>query len=95
MDSQTDLKQERRKQILDAAEKVFTQRGFNKARMDDIVAESGLSKGALYWYYKSKDEIILALMDRFFAGEMQVEEELFSTEGDARQQLEVLSLIHI
>ncbi len=69
MSSQTDLEQERRKQILDAAEKVFTQRGFNKARMDDIVAESGLSKGALYWYYKSKDEIILALMDRFFAGE--------------------------
>jgi len=89
MDSQTGLKQERRKQILDAAEKVFTQRGFSKARMDDIVAESGLSKGALYWYYKSKDEIILALMDRFFAGEMQAEEELISTEGDARQQLEV------
>ncbi len=89
MSSQTDLKQERRKQILDAAEKVFIQRGFNKARMDDIVAESGLSKGALYWYYKSKDEIILALMDRFFAGEMQVEDELISTEGDASQRLEV------
>jgi|LGOV01.1.fsa_nt_gb AcrR family transcriptional regulator len=89
MDSQNDLKQERRKQILDAAEKVFTQRGFNKARMDDIVAESGLSKGALYWYYKSKDEIILALMDRFFTGEMQAEEELISAEGDARQRLEV------
>ena len=89
MDSQTGLKQERRKQILDAAEKVFTQREFNKARMDDIVAESGLSKGALYWYYKSKDEIILALMDRFFAGELQAEEELISTEGDARQQLDV------
>ncbi|NOR89929.1 MAG: TetR family transcriptional regulator [Anaerolineales bacterium] len=89
MDPQTDLKQERRKQILDAAEKVFTQRGFNKARMDDIVAESGLSKGALYWYYKSKDEIILALMDRFFAGEMQAGEELSSIEGDARQQLEI------
>ncbi|MEA1976601.1 MAG: TetR/AcrR family transcriptional regulator, partial [Chloroflexota bacterium] len=89
MSPQTDLKQERRKQILDAAEKVFIQRGFNKARMDDIVAESGLSKGALYWYYRSKDEIILALMDRFFAGEMQAGEELISTEGDARQQLEV------
>jgi len=88
MDSQTDLKQERRKQILDAAEKVFIQRGFNKARMDDIVTESGLSKGALYWYFKSKDEIILALMDRFFSGEMQAEEELISNEGDARQQLE-------
>ena len=89
MESQTDLKQERRKQILDAAEKVFVQRGFNKARMDDIVAESGLSKGALYWYYKSKDEIILALMDRFFAGEMHAEDELGSTGGDARQQLKV------
>jgi len=89
MEPQTDLQQERRKQILDAAEKVFIQRGFNKARMDDIVAESRLSKGALYWYYKSKDEIILALMDRFFSGEMQAEEELISIEGNARQQLEV------
>jgi len=87
MSSQTDLKQERRKQILDAAEKVFARRGFNKARMDDIAAESGLSKGALYWYYKSKDEIILALMERMFIGEMKEAEDLVNAGGAADQRL--------
>ncbi|TET82024.1 MAG: TetR/AcrR family transcriptional regulator [Anaerolineales bacterium] len=57
-----DLSAERREQILNAAEKVFTRLGFSKARIDDIVAESELSKGAIYWYYKSKDTIIAALL---------------------------------
>lgn len=87
MSSKTDLKQERKKQILDAAETVFTRSGFNKARMDDIAAESGLSKGALYWYYKSKDEIILALMERMFVGDMQEAEDLVTAGGAAGQRL--------
>lgn len=61
-----DVSEERKEQILDAAAIVFSQQGFASARMDDIVQQSGLSKGALYWYFKSKDDIILALMHRFF-----------------------------
>lgn len=61
-----DVSEERKEQILDAAAIVFSQQGFANARMDDIVKQSGLSKGALYWYFKSKDDIILALMHRFF-----------------------------
>ncbi|MBV8830442.1 MAG: TetR/AcrR family transcriptional regulator [Acidobacteriaceae bacterium] len=34
--------------------------------MDDIAEHSGLSKGALYWYFKKKDDIITALLDRVF-----------------------------
>jgi len=90
MSSKTDLKQERRKQILDAAVQVFSQHGFNQARMDDIVVESGLSKGALYWYYKSKDKIILALMDRIFVGEMKAAEDLVTAGGSAGQRLHLL-----
>ncbi len=54
---------QRREQILDAALKVIVAKGFEKSRMDDIVAASGLSKGAIYWYYKSKKEVYLDLVN--------------------------------
>ncbi len=55
----------RRAQILDAALRCFGKRGFHAAKMDDLVRASGLSKGAIYWHFKSKDEIFLALLDSF------------------------------
>lgn len=61
-----DLKAEERKgQILEAATTVFARKGYHLATMDDIVRESKLSKGALYWYFKSKKEIFLELLHRF------------------------------
>ena len=90
MSPKQDLTVERREQILNAAEKVFNRLGFNKARMDDIVVESGLSKGALYWYYKSKDAIILALLDRVFVGEIAQFDKLVDAEGSASERLEQL-----
>ena len=57
-----DVSDERKNQILQAATNVFSRLGFHKARMDDIVEESGLSKGTLYWYFKSKDDIVSALI---------------------------------
>lgn len=83
------LARERKKQILDAAERVFAERGFDKARMDDIVQESGLSKGALYWYYKSKDAIIRALLDRVFISEMQGAEQLVELDASASERLKL------
>ena len=50
--------------IVLAAEKVFARKGYNGASMDDIVEESGLSKGALYGYFKSKEDLFLALRAR-------------------------------
>ena len=55
----------RREQILQAAQSCFGKLGFHKTKMDNIVSESGLSKGALYWHFKSKDEIFIALFDQF------------------------------
>ena len=90
MPPKPDLTTERRTQILNAAEKVFNRFGFNKATMDDIVAESGLSKGTLYWYYKSKDALILALLDRIFVGELSHYEKLIVAEGTASERLKIL-----
>ena len=79
---------ERRKtQILDAAMEVFAHLGFHKARMDDIVQESGLSKGAIYWYFKSKDAIIAAILDRIFSREHQALNDTLSQTGPVADRL--------
>jgi AcrR family transcriptional regulator len=54
-----------RDRILEAAIKVFSSRGFHDTRMDDIVEESKTSKGSIYFYFKSKQEIFLGLIDTF------------------------------
>ncbi len=88
MSEPTELAHTRRSQILDAAVAVFARKGFHKARMDDIVAEAGLSKGALYWYFDSKDELIAAILDRFFDREMSDLAGLVSAGGSALLRLE-------
>ena len=87
MSPRPDVSEQRKNQILDAATAVFARLGFHKARMDDIVQESGLSKGTLYWYFKSKDDIILGLLDRVFMQEMSTAEALPSAEGPAGERL--------
>jgi AcrR family transcriptional regulator len=51
---------------MDAALACFARKGYHNTTMDDIVAESGLSKGTLYWYFKSKDDLFLSLVKSFF-----------------------------
>lgn len=54
----------RRQQILDAATRCMAERGFHRTSMAAIIAESGLSAGAIYGYFKSKDEISAAIAER-------------------------------
>ena len=82
-----DKKEARRNQILEAAMKVFARMGFNRARMDDIVEESGLSKGALYWYFKSKDDIITAILDRMVGRETMEMRGMLEDERPVREKL--------
>lgn len=78
---------ERTKQILEAASDVFAKKGFYKARMDDIASKANLSKGALYLYFKSKDAIINALLDRLFQHEFRNLVALEDDEGSALEHL--------
>ncbi len=71
---------ERRQQILSAAMTCFMRKGYYRATMDDIVAESGLSKGTLYWYFDSKKAIFLALIDSVMG---QIEQGWEAVIGDA------------
>ena len=75
MSPRPNVSEERTSQIITAAEDVFTKKGFAEARMDDIAEETGLSKGTLYNYFKSKDDLIIAILDRIFQREFRAFEQ--------------------
>lgn len=56
-------KSERVEEILEAAIRVFNDKGFRSTTMEDIINETSLSKGGFYHYFKSTDEILLAVME--------------------------------
>jgi RND family efflux transporter MFP subunit len=57
-------RQARRERILDAAERCFVQRGFHRTSMQDICREAGISPGALYIYFASKEDLIAGICER-------------------------------
>ena len=71
MSPRPDVSEERKSQIIESAIQVFSRLGFNKARMDDIAEETNLSKGTLYLYFKSKDDLITAIIGALFDGQFE------------------------
>jgi len=57
----------RRAQILSAALACFSSSGFHGASMEKIANAAGLSKGALYWHFKNKNDLFLGLFDLFIS----------------------------
>jgi len=55
--------EETRSRIIESAIKVFSTRGFNAASVDDICKDAGISKGAFYHHFESKQALFLALLD--------------------------------
>jgi len=58
-----EYKAERRAQIIEAARTCFARDGFHRTTLQDVFAEAGLSAGAVYNYFQSKDELILAIAE--------------------------------
>jgi AcrR family transcriptional regulator len=54
---------EARNELLTAALRVFARRGYREAGVDEIAAEAGYSKGALYWHFSGKEELLLTLLE--------------------------------
>jgi AcrR family transcriptional regulator len=54
---------EARDELLTAALRVFARRGYREAGVDEIAAEAGYSKGALYWHFSGKEELLMALLE--------------------------------
>src|SRR5271154_3791247 len=62
-----DQRQARRDQILAAAWRCFYRRGIHATSMEEIIREAGLSAGAVYLYFRGKDELILAAISTYMA----------------------------
>ena len=56
--------EERKNEILDAAEELFSTKGFESTSMNDIQNEIGIARGTLYYHFKSKEEILDAIIER-------------------------------
>src|SRR5262249_39937193 len=56
-----------RNAILEAAAVVFDERGFNGASLSDILAKAGVTKGALYFHFSSKEELARAIVEEQFS----------------------------
>ena len=61
-------KEARRTQILDAAVRCFARTGYYATTIEDVVRETGLSRGALYLYFPSKEALYLAISERWNCG---------------------------
>jgi AcrR family transcriptional regulator len=67
-DDRADKRQERREQtraaLLDAAERLWAERGIHGVSLDEIAGTAGLTKGAVYSNFTGKTDLLLALLDR-------------------------------
>ena len=55
---------ERRKEILDVAEELFVTKGYDKTSTNDILDRIGIARGTLYYHFKSKEDILNAMIER-------------------------------
>ena len=79
--------EETRRLILETALALFRERGFEETTIRDIAARAGLSLGAAYYYFKSKEAIVGAYYDYVQAEHLARAREAFARGGDLRQRL--------
>jgi len=60
-------KDRKRREILEAAMRVFSREGYHRAKMEAVAEEAGIGKGTVYEYFKSKTDLFLALHDHMLA----------------------------
>lgn len=70
----------RRKQILDAATRVFAEKGFHRATIKDIARTAGIADGTIYTYFASKTEVLLGILNRL--NESTEREQHFAVESE-------------
>ena len=79
---------ETRRQLLDAAERVFLRRGLQGSSVEEIAAEAGFTRGAFYSNFKSKDELFVELLqDRVYRQYAEMAEQAQEQPGTPRERL--------
>jgi len=81
------LPEERPQQILDAALSVFAEHGIDAAKLEEIAARAGVSKGTIYLYFDSKEELFRAVIRQKIGPLIANADLLAAAEGTAEQQI--------
>ncbi len=82
------VEEQRRQEIMDAAIKCFSRKGYDATSMDDITAELPFSKALIYYYFKSKKEILSAILKHTVAMIYRGWEEITAKEEDPYKQFQ-------
>lgn len=83
-----DVQRERtRQELIDAAGFVFAKHGYHGASVDQVAEAAGFTKGAVYSNFRSKNDLVLALMDEYVAERQREATELFDSAADADHAL--------
>lgn len=84
-----------RAQILDAAAVVFQAQGFERTTIDDIAERIGATKGRIYYYFRSKFDIYLAVYEAGMSGAFLTVEPLSQEPGTGRERLTAMAVRHL
>lgn len=85
--SHKDKGQRTRRQILDAAERVFAERGYAAARLEDVAAAVGIRRASIVYYFKDKQELYEAMEVRIYDALVAATEERLAGAGAPRDRL--------
>jgi TetR/AcrR family fatty acid metabolism transcriptional regulator len=85
--------EDKRRQLLDAAVRVFARKGFHASRVGDIAVEAGVAHGLLYHYFKSKDQVLEAVFEENWNLLVARVESVEETDEPAADQLRHIAAI--
>ena len=86
---------DKRVRILDAAIKVFAERGFHSATVAEIAKAAGVADGTIYLYFKGKDDLLLRLFDEKMTELLAEARSALADEADAPSRLRRFILLHL
>jgi AcrR family transcriptional regulator len=89
----TQAVEDKRRQLLDAAVRVFARKGFHASRVGDIAEEAGVAHGLLYHYFRSKDEVLEAVFHENWSLLVARIESVEETDESAADQLRHIAAI--
>src|SRR3954454_18493284 len=84
---------DRRRQILDAAVRVFARQGFHTCRVADIADEPGVAYGLVYHYFRSKEEVLDTLFTERWDILLQVVRDTDATDAPEREELRAIAAV--
>ena len=82
----------RKSEILDAAQRLFVEKGYSKTTVTDILNVHGLSKGVFYYYFKSKEEVMDAIIDRM-VGAMEENAKTIAANSEMSNRQKIFAII--